>query len=386
MNLRDRGVRMKAIKNGKIIMPQGILENQVLVFDEVIRSIQVEVPEDCEVIDARGMYVSPGLIDVHVHGSCGADTMDQSVEAIETISQGIAQNGVTAFLPTTMTMSQEDIYGALSVIRECMRRSLVGAKVLGAHMEGPFINELYKGAQSSQYIVKPNFLFIEPYTDVIKLVSYAPELDESYAFTKAVKERTEITLSIGHTNATYQQAKEAFACGCSHVTHLFNAMTPLNHREPGVVGAALSSDVFTELIADTIHIHRDLFPFVLANKGKEKIVLITDSMRAGCMKDGTYDLGGQAVFVKDGAARLASGNLSGSVLTLNQAVYNFYKYTDVTLWEAIHMASLNPATSIGIHHQKGSLDVSKDADIVIFDEELNCYLAFVEGREVVNKF
>ena len=148
---------MKAIKNGKIIMPQGILENQVLVFDEVIRSIQVEVPEDCEVIDARGMYVSPGLIDVHVHGSCGADTMDQSVEAIETISQGIAQNGVTAFLPTTMTMSQEDIYGALSVIRECMRRSLVGAKVLGAHMEGPFINELYKGAQSSQYIVKPNF-------------------------------------------------------------------------------------------------------------------------------------------------------------------------------------------------------------------------------------
>ena len=125
---------------------------------------------------------------------------------------------------------------------------------------------------------------------------------------------------------------------------------------------------------------------MLANKGKEKIVLITDSMRAGCMKDGTYDLGGQAVFVKDGAARLASGNLAGSVLTLNQAVYNFYKYTDVTLWEAIHMASLNPATSIGIHHQKGSLDVSKDADIVIFDEELNCYLAFVEGREVVNKF
>ena len=252
-------------------------------------------------------------------------------------------------------------------------------------MEGPFINPVYKGAQSSQYIVKPSYLFIEDYVDVIKLVSYAPEMDDNYSFTKAVKEKTDITLSIGHTNATYHEAKEAFAYGGNHVTHLFNAMTPLNHREPGVVGAALSSDVFTELIADTIHINPALFSFVLANKGKAKVVLITDSMRAGCMKDGVYDLGGQEVFVKDGAARLANGNLAGSVLTLNKAVYNFYKNTAATLCEVIHMASLNPATSIGVQNRKGSLEVSKDADIVLFDEELNCYLAIVEGREVVNK-
>lgn len=376
---------MKAIINGKIITRSGVLENKVLVFNETIQQIQEEVPTDCHVIDAKGMYIAPGLIDVHVHGSCGADTMDQTKEAIEVISAGISKNGVTSFLPTTMTMSQEDIYGALDVIRLCMNQPLKGAKVLGAHMEGPFINAIYKGAQSDKYIMKPNYQFIENYTDVIKLISYAPEMDDNYSFTKEVKEKTDITLSIGHTNADYNQAKEAFNCGCSHVTHLFNAMTPLNHREPGVVGAALTSDVFTELIADTIHVNQQLFQFVLNNKGKHKMVLITDSMRAGCMKDGVYDLGGQAVFVKDGAARLESGNLAGSVLTLNKAVYNFFKNTDITIDEAIHMASLNPATSIGIVNFKGSLEIGKDADISIFDEEMNCYLTIVEGRKVYNQ-
>ena len=376
---------MRAIINGKIITPSGMIENKVLVFDETIQGIQTEIPDNCEIIDVKGMYVAPGLIDVHVHGSCGADTMDQTKEAIEIISTGISKNGVTAFLPTTMTMSQKDIYRALDIVRLCMNQPLKGAKVLGAHMEGPFINAIYKGAQSDEYILKPNYEFIKNYTDVIKLVSYAPEMDKDYSFTKEVKEKTDITLSIGHTNATYHEAKEAFRCGCSHETHLFNAMTPLNHREPGVVGAALGSDVFTEFIADKIHVNSVLFQFLLDNKGKDKIVLITDSMRAGCMKDGVYDLGGQAVFVKDGAARLESGNLAGSILTLNKAVYNFLKHTNMTLGEAIHLASLNPATSIGISNCKGSLEIGKDADISIFDEQMNCYLTIVEGREVYNQ-
>lgn len=376
---------MKAIINGKLVTLNGVIENKVLVFNETIQHIQTEVPIDCEVIDAKGMYIAPGLIDVHVHGSCGADTMDQTTEAIKLMSTGIAKNGVTSFLPTTMTMSPKDIYGALNVIRECMEQSLNGAKVLGAHMEGPFINRIYKGAQPEQYVIKPSYEFIKDYTDVIRLVSYAPEMDEDYSFIKEVKEKTDITLSIGHTNATYDQTKEAFSLGCSHVTHLFNAMTPLNHREPGVVGASLTSDVFTELIADTIHVNKHLFQFVLDNKGKEKIVLITDSMRAGCMKDGQYDLGGQPVVVKDGVARLESGNLAGSVLTLNKAIYNFLQNTNATVAEVIHMASLNPATSIGVSDRKGSLEIGKDADIAIFDEEMNCYLSIVEGREVYNQ-
>ncbi|MBQ1770139.1 MAG: N-acetylglucosamine-6-phosphate deacetylase [Turicibacter sp.] len=376
---------MKAIINGKLVTPNGIIRNKVLVFNERVKEIRDNVPTNCSVIDAKGMYVTPGLIDVHVHGSCGADIMDQTVEAIELISQGIAKNGVTSFLPTTMTMSREDIYGALDIVRECMNRTLNGAKVLGAHLEGPFINAIYKGAQPERYIIKPSYDFIKEYRDVIKLVTYAPEMDDNYSFTKEVKEKTDITLSIGHTNATYNQAKQAFACGCSHVTHLFNAMTPLNHREPGVVGAALTSDVFTELIADTIHVNKELFQFILDNKGKDKMILITDSMRAGCMKDGKYDLGGQEVIVKDGAARLSSGTLAGSVLTLNKAIYNFFRNTDATFDEVIHMATLNPATSIGVSDFKGSLEIEKDADIAIFDEEMNCYLSIVEGREVYNK-
>lgn len=376
---------MKAIVNGKIITPKGIVENKVLVFEEKIVSVEEKAPENCEIIDAKGQYVAPGLIDVHVHGSCGADTMDQTIEAIETISEGIAQNGVTSFLPTTMTMSQEDIYGALNIIRQCMDQELKGAKVIGAHMEGPFINVIYKGAQPEQYILKPSFEFIKDYTDVIKLVSYAPELDEQYAFTKEVKEKTDITLSIGHTNATYNQAMEAIDHGVSHVTHLFNAMTPLNHREPGVVGAVLMSDCYCEMIADKIHINKSLFQFVLDNKGTNKVVLITDSMRAGCMKDGKYDLGGQDVYVKDGAARLESGSLAGSVLTLNKAIYNFVENTNASITESIHMASLNPAQSIGIAKYKGSLEAGKDADIAIFDEEMNCQLAISEGRVIFNQ-
>lgn len=376
---------MYAIINGKIITPEETLENKVLVFNNKITEITDEVPANCKVIDAKGYYVSPGLVDVHVHGSCGSDTMDQSVEAIETISEGISKNGVTSFLPTTMTMSPKDIYGALSIIRECMDKEFEGAKVMGAHMEGPFINAIYKGAQPEQYIIKPSYQFIENYIDVIKLVSYAPEMDEGYSFTKEVKEKTNITLSMGHTNATYNQAMDAIKQGVSHVTHLFNAMTPLNHREPGVVGAALTSDCYCEMIADKIHINKDLFQFVLDNKGHHKVVLITDSMRAGCMKDGKYDLGGQDVYVKDGAARLESGSLAGSVLTLNKAVYNFMQNTKATINEAIHMASLNPAKSIGVDSDKGSLEIGKDADISIFDDEMNCQLTISEGRIIFNQ-
>ncbi|MEQ8156014.1 MAG: N-acetylglucosamine-6-phosphate deacetylase [Clostridiaceae bacterium] len=376
---------MKAIINGKVIMKNKVIRNKSLLFDEKIIDICEEVPEGCEVIDAKGMIVSPGLIDIHVHGSSNADTMDKSIKAIETISKGVSKNGVTSFLPTTMTASKDDIYEAFEIIRECMNRKKHGAKVIGAHMEGPFVNPIYKGAQNEKYVLKPSFDFIKDYADVIKIISYAPETDEEYKFTKEVKKKTNITLSISHSNASYEEAQEAISLGVSNITHLFNAMTPLNHRDPGVVGAALMSDIYCEIIADTIHVNKKLFQFILNNKGKEKIVLITDSMRAAGMKDGKYDLGGQGVYVKGGAARLASGNLAGSVLTLNKAVLNFFENTDLTLNEAIYMASLNPARSIGIDNKKGSLDIGKDADISIFDEEMNCYFAISEGISIFNK-
>ncbi len=373
---------LKAIINGKILKENEIIQGKVLLFDEKIIDICDKVKEGSEIIDAKGMYISPGLIDIHIHGSNGYDTMDDDDLAIENISSALCKNGVTSFLPTTMTMDKEDIYKALDRVRLAMNSDIKGAKVLGAHMEGPFINKKYKGAQNPKFIVKPTYEFVKDYVDELKVISYAPETDEDFSFTKDIKTKTDTTLSMCHTNITYESGKKYVDLGLSNVTHLFNAMTPLNHREPGAVGLALMTDVYCELIADKIHVNKDLYNFVLKNKGKDRVILITDCMRAGCMKDGEYDLGGQKVIVKDNAARLESGSLAGSVLTLNKAVYNFCENVDLDINEVVHLASLNPANSINEGSKKGSLEIGKDADIAIFDEYMNCYMTIVEGKIV----
>jgi len=374
---------MKAIINGQIVTPTKILSGyNVIIEDDLITAIETFVPEDAHIIDAGGLIVSPGFVDVHIHGSMGFDVMDANAAAILEIAKGIAQNGTTSFLPTTMTMAKANIFDSLLAIRQSITASNSGAQILGAHLEGPFINAKFKGAQNETFIVKPDYEWIREFDDIIKLITYAPEMDDSLAFTKKVKANTDITLSIGHSDATFEQAKEAISCGCSHVTHLFNGMPPLHHRNPGIIGAALTSDVFTELIADNVHVDKNLYQFVLNNKGSEKIVLITDSMRAGCMKDGVYDLGGQSATVIEGVARLANGTLAGSVLTLNQAVKHFYESTDATLEEAINFASLNPATTIKLQHKKGSIEVGKDADIIFLDNDFNCHFTMIGGEIV----
>lgn len=375
---------MKCLINGKIILKNQILENKVLVFDEKIIDIADSVPKDCEVIDADGKYISPGLIDIHIHGNMGKDTMDSTDESIETISKSIMRHGVTSFLPTTMTMDKEHVYDALEVIKKAQNRKLEGAQVLGAHLEGPFINENYKGAQNEKFIINSKYEFIKEYKDVIKVITYAPEKDIDFDFTREIKRCTDIVLSIGHSNANYDQAKEAINLGVTNVTHMFNAMTGLNHRDPGVVGAALTTNVYSELIADTIHINKDLFQFILNNKGKERLILITDSIEAGGLEDGNYSLGGQKVIVKGNEARLENGALAGSVLSLNKMVSNFLDNTNLKVNEAINLASLNPATSLGINDKKGSLEIGKDADIAVFDENLDCKMTLCLG-EVVYK-
>ncbi|MGL5749947.1 MAG: N-acetylglucosamine-6-phosphate deacetylase [Paraclostridium sp.] len=376
---------MKAIINGKIVLKNEVLENKVIIFDEKIVDISNEAPKGCEIIDAKGNYISPGLVDIHIHGNMGKDTMEGTDEAIDTIAKSIMRHGVTSFLPTTMTMDEESINKALESIRKGMNRDTKGAKVIGAHLEGPFINKMYKGAQNGSYIVNPSYEFINKYEDVIKIVTYAPEEDIDLKFTKDIKNNTDIVLSIGHSAATFTQAREAIAKGANNITHTFNGMTGLNHRDPGVVGAALTTDVYTEIISDTIHITKDLFQFILDSKGKERIVLITDSMEAGGLEDGVYSLGGQDVIVKDGAARLESGSLAGSVLSLNRMIKNFYENTNLSINEAIHLASLNPAMSISLDKNKGSLEIGKDADIAIFDNEFNCYMTIVNGEIVFNQ-
>ena len=376
---------MKCIVNGKIILENDILENKVLVFDDKILDILDEAPKNCEIIDAKGKYVSPGFIDIHIHGNMGKDTMDATKEALTTIAKSIVRHGVTSFLPTTMTMDQESIYNALDAIKSLMGYGEDKAEILGAHLEGPFINQKYKGAQNESYIIDPSYEFIEKYKDVIKVITYAPEQDEDFKFTKEVVKNTDIALSIGHSKATFNQATEAINLGARNITHLFNAMTPLNHRNPGVVGAGLTSDVYCEIIADKIHISEDLFQFILDNKGEDKLILITDSIEAGGLEDGEYSLGGQKVTVKDSQARLESGALAGSVMPLNKMVYNFLNNTNLDIRKVVRLAAINPARSIGIDKTKGSIEIGKDADIILIDEDINCYMTINKGKVVYKK-
>ena len=376
-------------------MRDKVIHDSVIIFEKKVVNIikeedflqynkeyKEEYKEEIQVIDAMDRYVSPGFIDIHIHGSGGYDTMDATTKALKVISSTIATNGVTAYLPTTMTMDRASIYNALNAVREAMSLEIKGARILGVHMEGPFINEKYKGAQRADNIIKPDYSIIKDYLDIIKLITLAPEKDENHSFIKKVKGNSKITLSIGHSDASYEEAIKAIEDGITHATHTFNAMTPLNHRKPGIVGAIFTSDITCELIADTIHVHPAIFNILLNTKRKDKLVLITDSMRAGCMKSGTYDLGGQEVMVKNGAAKLQDGTLAGSVLTLNKAVKNMLKHCDLEIYEAVAMATLIPAKVINMDYKKGSLEVGKDADIIIFDKEIDIFTTIVEGNIV----
>lgn len=385
---------MKAIVNGKIIKENKIVLNKVLVFDNKIEGIvsyeefdeyvrQGNIAKgDLRIIDAKNNYVSPGLIDIHIHGSGGHDTMDGNIEALKGISRTIAEYGVTSFLPTTMTMEKEKIYEALQCINQAKYMKMPGAGVLGAHMEGPFISAKLKGAHKEEYILKPDFDFIREFADTIKIVTMAPEEDENFKFIKETRCLSDITLSIGHTNASYEVAIDAIDNGIEHATHTFNAMTALNHRSPGVVGAIFNSHISCELIADNIHIHPEMYKLLLKIKGEDKVVLITDSMRAGGMKNGIYELGGQRVIVKDKCARLEDSTLAGSVLTLNTAVKNILEHTELTIPEAVSLATINPAKVIHVDRHKGSIETQKDSDIIIFNDQLEVLYTIVEGEIV----
>ncbi len=373
---------MKAIINANVVLPDKVLEGSTIIFDEKIRIIDKTAElSDCEIIDAKGNYVIPGLIDLHMHGYRGFDASDSSLDAVTEISKAITENGVTAFCPTTMTMPKKDIKTALSNIAFA-KDNAKGAKILGANVEGPYINPSRKGAQNENDIKAPDSDFILSQKDIIKLVTLAPEVSGSSEFIKRVKADSDVIISIGHTDADFDTAKNAIDLGASHVTHLFNTMPSMLHRAPGVIGAALSEEsVSVELIADTIHVHPALFSIVRKLK-KDTLCLITDCMRAGGMPDGEYTLGGQKVFVKGDECRLSDGTLAGSVLTLNKAVHNMIKFGGAEVFEAVKCASLNPAKVIGEADKIGSIDVGKSADLVICDKEFNVKETYINGKKV----
>lgn len=369
---------MKAILNAKILLNDKIIEDKVLLFDHKIVNIVEEIDlTDIETINANGAYVSAGFIDLHIHGSGGADVMDATPVALETISSTLLQTGTTSFLATTMTMSNKDIDKALQNI-QLHTAKVSGAQVLGIHLEGPFINVSKHGAQDKEYVQAPNMALIENYMQEVKMITLAPEIEGAEDFVKLLtKEYPHVILSIGHSDASYEESKKSFAWGISHVTHLFNAMNPYHHRKPGIVGAVFDSNVTCDIIADLVHTHPTTLELVQKVK-KEKLILITDAMRAGCMKCGTYDLGGRSVEVDEGKAVLEDGTLAGSVLKMNDALSNMRTHTSMSLVEIINSVTKIPAGKLGI--PKGELRKGYDADIVIFDEKFSIISTIVSGE------
>ena len=374
---------MKAIINGKIILKDRIVEGSALLYSDVIEGILPadKLPEGVEVIDAKGGYVAPGLIDIHIHGYLGKDVCDGTEESIRTISKGLLANGVTGYLPTTMTVDMKVIKQALEVCRALKEESKTweGSRILGVHAEGPFISEAKKGAQNPAYILKPDADFVKEYSDIISIISLAPEEDtENFDAIRAIRRDTDVVMSIGHTSADYDTAMRSTEVGMRHVTHLFNAMTPLAHRAPGVVTAALNTDVSCELIVDTFHVNPAFYDMLFKLKGR-KLCFITDCLPAGGLPEGEYTLGGSKIIYRGIVCRLEDGTVAGSVLKLNKGVWNVYTNSNIPLWECVNGASLNPATTLGIDKSKGSIEVGKDADIIITDNEFNVQKTIIGG-------
>lgn len=380
---------MVIISGPTIYSEQGIIQDAELwVHEKKIHSIHQEKKSDVQnkISFPSTYHLVPGFIDVHVHGANGSDVMDGDFFALETMSKALALEGTTSFLATTMTASANEIERVLINVQRFMQKekSFLGANILGAHLEGPFLSPKKVGAQRSDQLLLPEINHIKNWQkksgNTIKLVTLAPELAKSLEFIRNLTQE-DIAVSIGHSDATYAETLAAIDAGCSHVTHLFNAMRGIHQREPGVVTAALLSEkVYTEMIVDGVHLHPAIVKLVTRVKDKDKIILVTDAMRAKCLPDGSYDLGGQAVEVKNNVASLADGTLAGSTLKMSDAIQNMLKFSDCTLQDVIRFASENPARMLNIFHRKGSITPGKDADLVVLDEKMNVVWVMCEGR------
>lgn len=367
------------IKNGFIKIYNGKIV-------EIGSTEELEKEHEFEVIELTSHYKAiPGLIDVHIHGVNGADTMDATKDALDTIVTALPKEGTTSFLATTMTQEGKQIENALLTAGKYIEEQQPSGKaeILGLHLEGPFVNSKRAGAQPIQHIIEPDLALFKEWQNLsngkIKLVTLAPEQPGGLDMIRYLKANG-IIASIGHTDATYNEVNEAIDAGATHVTHLFNQMRGLHHREPGVVGATfLRDELKAELIVDGVHVCPEMVNLAFKQKRSKGLILITDSMRAKCLKNGQYDLGGQEVTVKNGKAVLEDGTLAGSILKLGHALKNIISYTGCSLEDAIEMASVNPAKQLNIYERKGSIAVGKDADIVILDKDMDVYMTLCRG-------
>lgn len=374
------------LKNGKIFDENGQFRSGFIVVDEGrIQEVRFEDGSDTnwqneEVIDADGLYVIPGFVDIHFHGCMGYDFCDGTKEAFDAITKYQAENGVTSISPATMTLSREELKRIFAEAGKY--QNVTGSTICGITMEGPFVSKAKKGAQNGDYIHKPDVDFYKEMQslsgNLIKQVAVAPEEDEDFAYIKEISQET--VISVAHTMADYDTAKKAFACGATHVTHLFNAMLPFVHRDPAVVGAAFDDkDVFVELICDGIHIHPSMVRAMFQLFGPERICMISDSMMATGMPNGEYSLGGQAVNVVGKKATLADGTIAGSASNLYDCFKTAVLEMEIPLESAVVASTITPAKSLGLDKDCGSITVGKVADFVLLDEKLSILHVIKDG-------
>lgn len=374
------------IENVSVCLEDGrIVQGEVLISNgRIIEVIEGKSGIDCERFNGNGHTLLPGFIDIHIHGADGADFMDGSSEAAERIARYLPAEGTTSFLATTITQSPEEIRNAIKANRTYMKFSQKGtAEMLGFHLEGPFIHPKQAGAQPKEFIIEPSVDFLKTWfgesLDDLKVVTLAPERDSGFSVTSYLHD-SNVIISAGHTKATFSQIVEAGDNGISHLTHFTNAMTGIHHREIGVVGAGFMDERFTcEVIADGIHISVDMLKMMTKFIGIERLILITDSMRAKGLPDGSYTLGGQPVTVSARKAVLSDGTIAGSVLKMNDGVKLMKEVAGLTWHQLQLISSQNAAKRLGVYSRKGSISRGKDADLVIVTDELEVMCTFCKG-------
>lgn len=371
---------MNILKNLKIVVCNEIIENGYIKFTDKIIEIGTN---SLEGIDMGGKYLFPGFIDIHTHGANGYDFMDKDLEGIGVIASELPKEGTTSFFGTTMTESILSIKEALGVIDKFRSEQNLSAELIGIHLEGPFISTKFKGAQRKDAIQDISIElfkeFQESANNFIKQVTLAPELENAMLLIDYLT-KCKVVTSIGHTNTSNKQAEEAIKHGANCFTHLFNAMSPLHHRDFGAVGTALLHDeVYTEFICDRVHTNDDTIKLLYKVRPIDKIILITDSMRAKNLKQGIYSLGGQTAIVNKNSARLKDGTLAGSILRMDQAMRNFHKVTNCSIQELVKVTSTNAAKLHNLK-TKGIIRKGYDADFVIINSDLKIIETYCKGN------
>jgi N-acetylglucosamine-6-phosphate deacetylase len=389
----NRGATTIAIDAGAIFTPmRKYSPGRILIEGKSIREVgpadNVTIPEGTLRLDCLRLAVVPGFIDPHIHGAGGADVMDGTVESLNRVSQVLAQHGTTTFLPTTVSSPSETLTSTVEKLGALMSSPFDGAIPVGIHLEGPFINAIERGTHKPSNITAPDVELFERWVHVskrsVRLLTMAPELEGADTLC-AGAQRAGVTVAMGHSNASFEEASAAANRGICYAVHTFNAMRPFSHRDPGIVGEVLSDDrIFAEIIADGIHVDRHVVEIFARAKGRDRVLLVTDAISATGMPDGHHRLGPDTVEVINGVCRDREGRLAGSTLTQDVALRNFVNWTGWAFEDALLGLTLNPARALKLD-KKGSLEPGNDADIVVLDSESRVVMTFVGGRMVYER-